>query len=143
MLRIKRMRDCAQIPQNATAGSAGFDLCAAIETPLTIQPGQTVSVPTGLALQIEQGYAGFIFARSGLGIKSGIVPANCVGVIDSDYRGEVLVGLFNHSQAPFTVTPNDRIAQLVLMAVHTPEIEVCDELDDTQRGAGGFGSTGR
>lgn len=143
MLKIKRMRDCAQIPRNATAGSAGFDLCAAINTPLIIQPGETVSVPTGLALQIEQGYAGFIFARSGLGIKSGIVPANCVGVIDSDYRGEVLVGLFNHSQMPFTVTPNDRIAQLVLMPVHTPEIEVCNELDDTQRGTGGFGSTGR
>lgn len=143
MLKIKRMRDGAQIPRNATAGSAGFDLCAAIETSVTIQPGQTVSIPTGLALQIESGYAGFIFARSGLGIKSGIVPANCVGVIDSDYRGEVLVGLFNHSNTAFTVNPADRIAQLVLMPVHTPSIELCEELDDTARGNGGFGSTGR
>ena len=143
MLKIKRMRDCAQIPRNATAGSAGYDLCAATENPVTIHPGETVSIPTGLALQIEEGYAGFIFARSGLGIKHGIVPANCVGVIDSDYRGEVLVGLYNHSKDSFTVNPADRIAQIVLLPVHTPAIEACEELDDTARGSGGFGSTGR
>lgn len=143
MLKIKKLRECAQIPRNATAGSAGFDLCAATEHPVTIEPGETAGVPTGLALQIEEGYAGFVFARSGLGIRHGIVPANCVGVIDSDYRGEVLVGLHNHSKTAFTVNPGDRIAQLVLMPVHTPEIELCEELDDTARGSGGFGSTGR
>ena len=143
MLKIKKLRECAQIPRNATAGSAGFDLCAATEHPMTIEPGETQGVPTGLAVQIEEGYAGFVFARSGLGIKHGIVPANCVGVIDSDYRGEVLVGLYNHSKTAFTVNPGDRIAQLVLMPVHTPAIELCEELGDTARGSGGFGSTGR
>lgn len=143
MLKIKKLREYAQIPRNATAGSAGFDLCAATEHPVTIEPGETAGVPTGLALQIEKGYAGFVFARSGLGIRHGIVPANCVGVIDSDYRGEVLVGLHNHSKTAFTVSPGDRIAQLVLMPVHTPEVELCEELDDTARGSGGFGSTGR
>ncbi|MEM1485074.1 dUTP diphosphatase [Oscillospiraceae bacterium PP1C4] len=143
MLKIKRLRKSAQLPQNATAGSAGYDLCADIDLPAVILPGETAKIPTGLAMQIEAGFAGFVFARSGLGIKHGIVPANCVGVIDSDYRGEVLVGLHNHGQASFTVQPGDRIAQLVLLPVHTPEIELCDELDDTARGEGGFGSTGR
>ena len=143
MLRIKLLRENARVPETATPGSAGFDLCAALEEPVVICPGETKSIPTGLALQIENGYAGFIFARSGLGIRHGIVPANCVGVIDSDYRGEVLVGLYNHSGEPFTVNPGDRVAQLVLLPVHLPQIEVCGELEDTSRGTGGFGSTGR
>ena len=142
MLRIKKLRDTAQVPANATPGSAGYDLRADLEGPVQISPGETVTIPTGLAMEIQPGYAGFVFARSGLGIRSGIVPANCVGVIDSDYRGEVLVGLYNHSQRPFTVRPGDRVAQLVLMPVHTPEIQVCEELSDSQRGTGGFGSTG-
>ena len=110
---------------------------------MTIPARRTVKIPTGLAMAIEPGYAGFVFARSGLGIKHGIVPANCVGVIDSDYRGEVIVGLYNHTDEPFVVEPGDRIAQLVLLPVHIPEIEECDELGETSRGEGGFGSTGR
>lgn len=143
MLKIKRLRPTAQIPKNATAGSAGYDLCADLDAPAVIAPGETVKIPTGLAMAVEPGYAGFVFARSGLGIKHGIVPANCVGVIDSDYRGEVLVGLHNHSREAFTVQPGDRVAQLVLLPVHTPGIEECGELDETGRGAGGFGSTGK
>ena len=135
MLQIQRLRPTAQLPKNATPGSAGYDLCADLEGPVVIPPRSTVKVPTGLA--------GFVFARSGLGINHGIVPANCVGVIDSDYRGEVLVGLYNHTDQPFTVQPGDRIAQLVLLPVETPPVEECETLPDTQRGAGGFGSTGR
>ncbi len=142
MLKIKKLRASAQVPANATPGSAGYDLRADLEGPVEILPGQTVTIPTGLAMEIQPGYGGFIFARSGLGIKSGIVPANCVGVIDSDYRGEVLVGLYNHSQKPFVVQPGDRVAQLVLMPVYTPEIQVCQELEESHRGTGGFGSTG-
>ena len=143
MLKLKRLRSSARIPENATPGSAGYDLCADLDAPAVIPPRATLKVPTGLAMAIEPGYAGFVFARSGLGIKHGIVPANCVGVIDSDYRGEVLVGLYNHTDTPFTVQPGDRIAQLVLLPVHTPAVQEVDELDETSRGAGGFGSTGR
>ena len=141
-LKIMRLRETAKIPANATAGSAGFDLSADILSPVEIAPGQTVKIPTGLAIQIEPGYGGFIFARSGLGIKHGIVPGNCVGVIDSDYRGEVIVGLHNHSAEPFTIQPGDRIAQLVLLRVYTPAVQVCESLEESARGAGGFGSTG-
>ena len=119
MLKMKRLRPSAQIPKNATPGSAGYDLYADLDAPVEIPAGRTVK------------------------IKHGIVPANCVGVIDSDYRGEVIVGLHNQSQEAFTVNPGDRVAQLVLLPVFTPGIEVCEELDETGRGAGGFGSTGR
>ena len=143
MLQIQRLRPTARLPKNATPGSAGYDLCADLEGPVVIPPRATVKVPTGLAMAIRPGLAGFVFARSGLGINHGIVPANCVGVIDSDYRGEVVVGLYNHTDQPFTVQPGDRIAQLVLLRVETPPVEECETLPDTQRGAGGFGSTGR
>ena len=143
MLQIQRLRPTAQLPKNATPGSAGYDLCADLDRPVVIPPRSTVKVPTGLAMAIRPGLAGFVFARSGLGINHGIVPANCVGVIDSDYRGEVLVGLYNHTDQPFTVQPGDRIAQLVLLPVETPPVEECETLPPTQRGAGGFGSTGR
>lgn len=142
-LKLKKLRESAAIPHNATAGSAGYDLCADTADVILIPAGETRMVPTGIAAEIPRGYAGFVFARSGLGIKQGIVPANCVGVIDSDYRGEIMVGLRNHSQNEFAVNAGDRIAQLVLMPVFTPEIEICDELTDTQRGQGGFGSTGK
>lgn len=141
-LKMKRLRPSAALPKNATCGSAGYDLCADLDAPVVIAPGACEMIPTGLAMQIGRGCAGFVFARSGLGLKHGIVPGNCVGVIDSDYRGEVMVGLRNHSDTPFTVNAGDRIAQLVLLEVRTPEIEECDALDDTARGAGGFGSTG-
>ena len=143
MLQIQRLRPTAQLPKNATPGSAGYDLCADLDRPVVIPPRSTVKGPTGLAMAIRPGLAGFVFARSGLGINHGIVPANCVGVIDSDYRGEVLVGLYNHTDQPFTVQPGDRIAQLVLLPVETPPVEECETLPPTQRGAGGFGSTGR
>jgi dUTP pyrophosphatase len=141
------------LPAYATAGSAGMDLRACIDEPLTL-PGQEVTlegrastcrvkVPTGLALAIPEGYVGLIFARSGLATKFGVAPANCVGVIDSDYRGEVLVSLSNSGSEDYTVQPGERIAQLVLMPVLQPQVTVTDTLDDTDRGQGGFGSTGK
>ncbi len=143
-MKVKKLRKNAKMPYRATAGSAGYDLFACIDTPKVINPGKIVMIPTGLAIQLEEERCGgFIFARSSLGAKYGIVPANCVGVIDSDYRGEVMVALTNLSDAPYTVNPNDRIAQLVVMAVGQPVITEVEELDSTDRGDGGFGSTKR
>ncbi len=141
------------LPAYATSGSAGLDLRACIDEPLTL-PGQAlqssgrvsacrVKVPTGLALAIPQGYVGLIFARSGLATKFGVAPANCVGVIDSDYRGEVLVSLSNADGEDYVIQPGERIAQLVLVPVAQAHITVTDALDETDRGTGGFGSTGR
>ena len=110
---FQKLNPAACLPRRATLGSAGYDLCACIEQPLTVKPGQTVPVPTGLAMALPKGYGGFVFARSGLGIRHGVVPGNCVGVIDADYRGEVLVGLHNHSDTAYTIQPGERIAQLV------------------------------
>ena len=143
-LSVKRLSPKAVIPQYATPGSAGMDLHACIDQPLTIAPGQRVKVPTGLAIALPTpGHAAFLFPRSGLGVKSGITLPNCVGVVDSDYRGEVIVGLVNLSDEPYTVQPGDRVAQMVILPVTHANIHVVDELDDTQRGAGGFGSTGK
>lgn len=131
-------------PAYATSGSAGMDLRACIDGPMTIRPRERVKVPAGFAISLpDPGYAAFIFARSGLGIKSGITLPNCVGVIDSDYRGEVIVGLSNHSGEDYVIEPGERIAQLVITPVAQPHITVAEDLDDTGRGAGGFGSTGR
>ena len=142
-LFVKRLDPRVQLPAYQTPGAAAMDLAALLEEPLTVAPRALVSIPTGLAIALpDAGWVALIFARSGLGIKHGIVPANCVGVIDSDYRGEVIVGLYNHTDEPFVVEPGDRIAQLVLLPVHIPEIEECDELGETSRGEGGFGSTG-
>ncbi len=142
-LKIQLLRDGAILPRRATAGSAGYDLHACLEAPVTASPGETVKIPTGLAIDLgSPDHAAFVFARSGLAIKHGLVPANCVGVIDSDYRGEVLVGLFNQSSSPYTINPGDRVAQMVILPVLTPELAVCDSLEATQRGDGGFGSTG-
>ncbi len=141
--KIKRLRENAVIPRRATEQSAGYDLCACIEEKITLQPGETRLIPTGIAAALPTGSAGLIYARSGLGIKHGIIPANAVGVIDSDYRGEIAVGLYNHSAEPYTIAPNDRIAQLVITPVLTPDTEETDSLDDTERGVGGFGSTGK
>ena len=143
-LLIKRLSPDAVIPQYATPGSAGMDLHACINEPVVIEPGQRVKVPTGLAIALPgPDHAAFLFPRSGLGVKSGITLPNCVGVIDSDYRGEVIVGLVNLSDVPYTVQPGDRIAQMVILPVAQANIHVVDELDDTSRGAGGFGSTGK
>ena len=133
---FQKLDPAAQLPRRATGGAAGYDLCACIRQPLVAEPGQTVSVPTGLAMALPKGYGGFIFARSGLGIR------HCVGVIDSDYRGEVLVGLHNHSDTAYTIQPGERIAQLVVLKTPSWEAKEADLLDDTDRGTGGFGSTG-
>ena len=131
-------------PSSATAGSAGMDLRACIDEPITIKPFERVKVPCGFAISLPgPEWVAYLFARSGLAIKSGITIPNCVGVIDSDYRGEIIVALINQSDTPYTVEPGDRIAQMVIMPVTQATISVVDELDDTERGAGGFGSTGR
>lgn len=131
-------------PYYATPGAAAMDLHACIDAPVTIEPGARAVIPTGIAIALpDPGYVALIFARSGLGIKHGVAPANCVGVIDSDYRGEVKVGLQNSSDVPYTVEPGDRIAQLSVLPVLQPELEWTDTLEQTQRGDGGFGSTGR
>ena len=142
VLKIKKLKDGAVIPKRATEESAGLDLFALLENPVTINPHEIVKIPTGIAIELEKGYAGLIYPRSGLSTKHGISLANCVGVVDSDYRGEVLVAVINHSETPFTINTGERIAQLVISPVILPEIEVTDNLNDTERGVGGFGSTG-
>lgn len=144
MLKVKKVRENAQMIQRATKGSAGMDLRACIDEPVTINPREIKAIPTGLAIALEsEQYVAYIYARSGLAIKHGITLANCVGVIDSDYRGEVCVGLTNISDEPYTIEPQERIAQLVIAPVCVCEAMEVDELSDTQRGAGGFGSTGK
>lgn len=143
ILYCKRLRPQAVLPVRATSGSAGMDLSACIEEPITLAPGSRILIPTGIAAAIPQGAAGMIYARSSLGVKHGIALSNGVGVIDSDYRGEIHVGLCNFSSEPYTIHPGERIAQLVLHPVLLPEVLETQELEDTQRGTGGFGSTGR
>ncbi len=143
VLKIKKLRDGAKIPFRATEGSAGMDLYACIDEEVEIRPHEIEVIPTGIAIELESAaYVAYIFARSGLAVKHGIAPANCVGVVDSDYRGEVCVGLLNQTEKAFTVHPGERIAQMVIAPVILPEIRVVDELGGTGRGAGGFGSTG-
>ncbi|PWM40860.1 MAG: dUTP diphosphatase [Clostridiales bacterium] len=143
-LMIKRLSETAVLPARATGGSAGYDLCADIRSPVTILPGETQRLGSGIAIALpDPGYVALIFGRSGLGNKHGLTPANAVGVIDSDYRGELIIGLRNHGEVPYTVQPGERIAQLVVLPVHTPELCEVESLDETERGAGGFGSTGR
>lgn len=143
-LKIKRLKDNAKIPKRATNGSAGMDLYACIEHNITLEPGQLTIVPTGIAIELpDNTCAAFLYARSGLGVKHGICLSNGVGVIDSDYRGEICVGLCNVSDKPYVIEPDERIAQMVIAPVLTPEIVETTELSNTQRGEGGFGSTGR
>ncbi len=142
-LQIKRVRAEAALPERATRGSAGLDLRACTDEETCIMPGETAVLPTGLAVALPEGSVGLVFGRSGLGIRHGIVPANAVGVIDADYRGEIMVGLTNHSAEPYIIVPGDRIAQLVILPVLTPTVEEVDQLSETVRGAGGFGSTGK
>lgn len=132
------------LPQFATPGSAAMDLRACIDRPVTIQAGERTVVPTGLAMALPSAdYVALLFARSGLGIRKGVCLSNGVGVIDSDYRGEIGVGLVNLSQEAYTVQPGDRIAQLMVVPVERPTVSLAEDLDDTSRGSGGFGSTGR
>jgi len=132
------------VPFYASEGAAAMDLCACIDVPVEIAPRALVSLPTGIAIALPSAdYVALVFARSGLGIKHGICLSNGVGVIDSDYRGELSVGLTNLSDTSYTVAPGDRIAQLAVIPVAHAELELVDNLDQTQRGAGGFGSTGK
>ena len=142
VLKLMRVREGAIIPKQATAGSAGYDLCACMDAPQTIEPGERCVFPSGLAAEIPAGTAGFVFTRSGLGIKKGIHVTNGVGVIDSDYRGEIRIGLHNLSAEPYTVQPGERIAQMIIMPYFAPVIEEVTFLTETDRGVGGFGSTG-
>ena len=131
-------------PFYATAGAAAMDLHACLDAPITIPAGERAVIPTGIAIALPSaGYVALVFARSGLGIKHGIAPANCVGVIDSDYRGEILVGLQNSGSSDYTIQPGDRIAQLMVTPVLQAQVTLVEELPDTQRGTGGFGSTGK
>ena len=142
-LCIKLLRQGAVVPKRATDGSAGYDLYACLAQPERIRPGETKKIPTGIAMALPLGVVGLICARSSMAVTYGILPANAVGVIDSDYRGEVLVALYNQSGQPYQICHGDRIAQLLLVPYFTPSVELCEHLDDTQRGTGGFGSTGK
>ena len=141
--RIKKLNDRAIIPTRGSEDAAGYDLYANNKQRLLINGGETVKVGTGIAMEIPEGYFGAIFARSGLATKQGLRPANCVGVVDSDYRGELIVALHNDSNESREIMPNDRIAQLVIMPYLTVDFVESDTLDDTDRGEGGFGSTGK
>lgn len=142
-IRVKKLKENAIIPTYGTSGAAGADLYACLNESVTIAPGETVFIPTGIAMEVPKDCAGLVHARSGLGSKRGLAPANKVGVIDSDYRGEITVALHNHGKQPQTIANADRIAQILIVPVYTPGFEIVAELSDTQRGEGGFGSTGK
>lgn len=142
-IRIKKLNENAFIPTRGSQYSAGYDLYACINSPVTILPHTTEKIGTGLAIEIPEGYFGAIFARSGLATKEGLRPANCTGVADSDYRGEYIVALHNDTDETKLIMPNERIAQLVIMPYLSVEFEEVTELTDTERGDGGFGSTGK
>lgn len=143
VMKWKRLHKEAQAPERQTPGSAGYDLCACIQEPVVLEPGDSFAFPTGLAAEIPAGCVGLVFTRSSMGVKHGITLPNSVGVIDSDYRGELIVPLRNFGDKPYTVQPGERIAQLVIVPVALPRLEEARELSSTQRGTGGFGSTGR
>ncbi len=143
-LKVKRLHPDAVIPTRATDGSAGMDLHAVLGEPLTVAAGERVRIPTGIAIGLPSPETvALVFARSGLAVKHGLTLSNCVGVIDSDYTGEIQVGMINQSDTPYTVQPGERIAQLVIMPVLQPTVVETDTLEKTARGDGGFGSTGR
>ena len=142
-IRVKRLREGAKLPTYGSAEAAGADLYACLDADVVIEPGQSAFIPTGLSMEIPKGCAGLIYARSGLACKRGLAPANKVGVIDSDYRGEFLVVLYNHSAETQTVSNGERVAQLVITPVLTPSYTEVSELTETDRAAGGFGSTGK
>ena len=142
-IRVKMLRPGAKLPSYGSVEAAGADLYACLETSVTIEPGKTAFLPTGIALEVPKGCAGLIYARSGMACKRALAPANKVGVVDSDYRGEILVALHNHGTQPQIVENGERIAQFVITPVLTPAYEVADALSDTIRDGGGFGSTGK
>ncbi len=141
-IKVRKLHENAILPTYGSAEAAGADLYACLEAPVTIAPGENAWIPTGLAMEIPRGCAGLIYARSGLACKKGLAPANKVGVIDSDYRGPVTVVLHNHGSESQTISHGERIAQMVIAPVLTPPYEIADDLSDTDRGQGGFGSTG-
>ena len=142
-LKIRKVSENAIIPKRATGGSAGLDLCACIDAPITLNGGETALIPTGLAIELPSAeYGAFVFARSGLAIKHGIGLLNSVGVIDSDYRGEIKVGVINQIGEAYTIEPGERVAQMVILPVSMMPVEEVETLGETDRGAGGFGSTG-
>ncbi len=142
-IKLKKLNDAAKIPERGSDYAAGYDLFANISENVEILPHETKLIGTGISCAIPAGYFGGIFARSGLSLKEGLRPANCVGVIDADYRGEIKVSLHNDSEVKRVVEPNQKIAQLVVVPFLTVEFNEVDELDDTDRGEGGFGSTGK
>lgn len=142
-IKIKKLNENAIIPTRWSSQAAGYDLYACTKTSMVIMPHQTVKVGTGLAMELPDGYFGAIFARSGLATKQGLRPSNCVGCCDSDYRGEYIVALHNDTDIPQTINPMERIAQLVIMPYLPVEFDEVDELNETERGVGGFGSTGK
>ena len=143
MIRIKKLHPNAVIPTYGSLEAAGADIYACLDAAVTIPAGKTVFIPTGLAMEVPKGCAGLIYARSSMGSKRGLAPANKVGVIDSDYRGQVMVALHNHSQEDQVGNPGERVAQLIITPVFTPGFREVDDLSETDRGSGGFGSTGR
>jgi len=142
-IRVKKLHPDAVLPTYGSTEAAGADLYACLEAPVTVQPGETAWIPTGIAIEVPKGCAGLIYARSSMGAKRGLAPANKVGVIDSDYRGEIRVVLLNHGKQAQTVNPGERVAQLLITPVITPAYEESQSLEDTYRGSGGFGSTGK
>lgn len=142
ILKVKRLRPGVVLPRRATPGSAGLDLSAAIDAPVEVRHGEVAKIPTGIAIQLDPGYVCLVFGRSGLAVKLGVAPVNAVGVVDSDYRGELTVFLTCHKEQGYTVRPGERVAQMVILPVAMAEPVEVEELDETLRGEGGFGSTG-
>lgn len=142
-IAVKLLREGAALPTYGSLEAAGADLYACLEAPVTIEAGATAFVPTGIALEVPKGCAGLIYARSGMACKRGLAPANKVGVVDSDYRGEIMVALHNHGAQDQTICHGERIAQFLITPVLTPDYQVKESLTDTARNAGGFGSTGK
>lgn len=143
IIQVKKLREDAVLPTAGSKYAAGYDLYACMDAPVEIAPHTTVKVGTGLSIAVPEGWFGAIFARSGLATKQGLRPANCVGVCDSDYRGEYIIAMHNDAETVRTVAPGDRIAQLVILPCASAEFVEADELSDTERGADGFGSTGK
>lgn len=143
LVQIKKLSETAVVPMRGSRQAAGYDLCADIKEPLVLAAGEAAKVDTGLAIAVPEGYFGGVFARSGLSTKKGLRPANCVGVIDSDYRGPVMVPLYNDAAVERVIEPGERIAQLIVLPYLAVDFEEVEELDETERGENGFGSTGK
>ena len=142
-IQIKKLRENAKLPMRGSKAAAGYDLYACMDAPVTIKAHETAMIPTGLSMAIPEGYFGAVVARSGLASREGLRPANCIGVCDSDYRGEYTVALHNDSEQERCIEPGDRIAQLVILPFLAADFEEVNELSETERGSGGFGSTGK